>query len=277
MQLLYDLADRITAYDEKGALMQLRAILDAGADTRTLIKDLADIFRRIMWLSVGADSDEPDEQLIPLAQRFGKAASIRALDLLIKKEYEMRINLRADIVLETAVMGIMAPEDDNKAAPALRLDKLEARLRSLESRGSIAAPSANAPEPAPTPKKTAEKKEPAATGSAHKTMAGAADMTDAWAKILTALKEEKYFVYTHAQKAHNVLKIGQTLELKFDSAHDVEADYMKQAAAQNAVLKELKKLTGESLSISVVTETAASEEPLSADILRMFGTDIEQI
>ena len=282
MQLLYSLADCITAYDEKGALTQLRTILDAGADTRTLIKDLADMFRRMMWLSVGADTDETDERLVPLAQRFGKTASIRALDLLIKKEYEMRINLRADIVLETAVMGIMAPEDDAQAPPSLRLDKLEARLDALETRGPVSAPVKEAPPQAPAQKTPSEKGLPvehktSAAPPPRKNEANTADMTDVWTQILDTLKNEKYFVYTHAQKAHQVLKVGQTLELKFDSAHDVEADYMKQAAAQNAVLKELLKITGESLSVSVVTEAVSNDEPLSADILRMFGTDIEQI
>ncbi len=290
MQLLYDLADRITDYDEKGALMQLRAILDAGVDTRTLIKDLADIFSRMMWLSVGADTDETDERLVSLAQRFGKTASIRALDLLIKKEYEMRINLRADIVLETAVMGIMAPEDDEQAPPSLRLDKLEARLAALEAHGPVSSPLKNTPELTSPQKASAEravhkasaekapqtvKREPKTPP--HNTATHPADMADVWTQILGALKEKKYFVYTHAHKAHQVLRVGQTLELKFDSVHDVEADYMKQTAAQNAVLAELHNITGESLSISVVTEAAASDEPLSADILRMFGTDIEQI
>ena len=46
-----------------------------------------------------------------------------------------------------------------------------------------------------------------------------------------ALKNEKPILCIPMQrKRTSVLKVGQTLELKFDSGeHDVEADYMKQA------------------------------------------------
>jgi len=284
-QLLIDLACRITEYDAKGALEQLRVILDAGADTRTLIKDLADMFRRMMWLSVGADTDESNIQLIPMAQRFGKDACVRALDLLIQKEYEMRINLRADIVLETAVMGIMAPEDDADASPSLRLQKLETRLSVLESRGIAqqtapqTAPPAQAKKAAQAPSvpKPAKKSVPAEAQKKPMSASAQADVTAMWDKVLAMLKKDAYFVYTHAHKAAEVLKIGQTLELKYDSAHDIEADYMRQPAAQNALLEHLNELTGETMSVSIVIEKAKQESSVTAEILSMFGDNVEQI
>ena len=287
MQLLYDLTGYIVSYDEKGALEQLRTILDAGADTRTLIKDLADIFRRMMWLSVGADADEADAALMPMAQRFGKTACMRALDLLIKKEYEMRINLRADIVLETAVMGIMAPEDDAEAPPSVRLEKLEARLANLEANG-IAPQVATAPTPksAPPVQKPNDavdgQKIPAPTSALAKTETKpvhkqTSDINAVWAQVLDALQQDAYFIYTHAQAAASVLQVGQTLEIKYDSAHDVEADFMKQSAAQKAVRERLYALTGNTLSVSIVIETAPEKTAIDANILNMFGEDIEQI
>jgi len=130
-QQLYGLIDSITAYDEKNALERLAALLGAGADTRALIKDLGEAFRRMMWLSVGA-GNEDDGGLKAMAERFGKNACVRALNILIQKEYEMRQNLRADIVLETAVMALMAPEDDESASDKTRIEKLEARVAALE-------------------------------------------------------------------------------------------------------------------------------------------------
>ena len=282
MQLLYDLAARITAYDEKGALEQLRAVIDAGADTRTLIKDLADTFRRLMWLSVGADTDEADEPLVPMAQRFGKEACMRALDLLIQKEYEMRINLRADIVLETAVMGIMAPEDDAQASSSLRLEKLEARLADLEARGiaPAAAPAQKVPEvqkAAPAQKPAIQKPAAEAPDSTGTASGQASDADALWAQVLNALQQDAYFIYTHAREAAGVIRVGQTVELKYDSAHDIEAEYMRQPAAQKAVQQRLHTLTGETLSLSVVIEAAPEKSTIDANILSMFGEDIEQI
>ena len=57
-----------------------------GADTRALIKDLAETFRRMMWLSVGA-GDIDDSGLEAKAKSYGKNACIRALNILIQKEF----------------------------------------------------------------------------------------------------------------------------------------------------------------------------------------------
>ena len=51
----------------------LRDILDAGADTRTLIKDLADVFRRMMWIAAGANLGGSDD-LKPLAKQLMRPA-----------------------------------------------------------------------------------------------------------------------------------------------------------------------------------------------------------
>ncbi|MDD5018017.1 MAG: DNA polymerase III subunit gamma/tau, partial [Eubacteriales bacterium] len=248
--MLLSLTEHIVAYDEKGALEQLREILDAGADTRALIKDLADVFRRLMWLCAGADMEDTDERLKPLAERFGKNASIRALDILIKKEYEMRINLRADIVLETALMAIMAPEDDASATDTQRLEKLEARLKTLE-KARIAAPPVTAPPEMPkkaekkiipdtvqpetikNTEKTQEPQKPEKTAktsdnSGNKEEPAGTDAGDIWKTLLSELKKDAYFVFTYAQKAKEVLQADRILEIKYDSADEIAADYLKQ-------------------------------------------------
>ena len=291
--LLYQLVAHIAEYDEKNALEQLRAILDAGADTRALIKDLADVFRRMMWQSAGAKSEDADESLQSLAARFGKNASIRALNIMIKKEYEMRINLRADIVLETAVMAIMAPEDDAASSDINRIEKLEARLKTLENgRDTITstAPAENktskpADVLAAAPKKPVDtapvKTEgpPLESAAAHHGGAdtSAEDAGEIWKKILSELKKDAYFVYTHAQKASQVVQVGRILEVKYDSADEIAADYLKQPAAQKTITQKLENLTGKSISISVIIEKKAAESPVDMNLLNMFGTDIEEI
>ena len=287
-EMLIALSEHIANYDEKGALESLLSILDAGADTRALIKDLADIFRRMMWLSTGADIEETDERLKPLAKLFGKNACIRALDILIQKEYEMRQNLRADIVLETALMAVMAPEDDATAGDTVRLEKLEARLSALESGHGAAQP-----KPAEKPgnssvkahrentaKKAAQAKtqKTSVSDSGQKNMnTDNIDMADIWQKVLDGLKKDAYFVFTHAQKAKEVLQVGHTLEIKYDSSEEIAADYLKQPAAQKTIIAGVEKLTGKPLSVSVVIEKAHENTPVDTEILKMFGTDIEEI
>lgn len=287
--MLQKLIEHIAQYDEKGTLEQLRSILDAGADTRALIKDLADVFRRMMWLGTGADMQDTDEQLKPLAKLFGKNASIRALDILIKKEYEMRINLRSDIVLETALMSIMAPEDSASSTDTQRLEKLEARLKVLED-------GRNAQPPVIETTKTPEIKTPSGIAppiaaikpekkaisvitddSNAKNNEDLKDYGDIWNKILDVLKRDAYFVFTYAQKAKEVMQVGSILEIKFDNDNEIAADYLKEPAAQKTITQILEKLTEKPLSISVLIENKAVESPVDIGLLKMFGTDIEEI
>ncbi len=287
-RLIIALAGRIARYDEKGALEQLRELLDAGADTRTLIKDLADIFRRMMWIAAGARAEEQDKELAALAQTFGKNACLRALGILIRKEYEMRINLRADIVLETAVMEMMCPEDDAAAADTHRLEKLEARLKALEQRGIAPAPEEK-PKEAHTGKakdapavKAEDKRQPQAkSGGAIKAGEKAAKAQSAddgvWSKLLGAIKKDAYFIYTQAQKADSASFSGGRLEIVYYSDESIAADYMKQPAVQSTLTDKLKDMTGESAVISVTVKEKQAEQPADLNVLSMFGTEIEDI
>lgn len=281
------LVAHIAAYDEKAALECLRNILDAGADTRTLIKDLAGIFRRMMWIAAGAGTDA-DEKFIPLAETYGKSASVRALDILIGKEYEMRQNLRADIVLETAVMALMCPEDDASATDTQRLEKLEGRLKTLEQQGIRVQDAPKAPNAQPASQKKAQKQPKAANEQPalqQKTRSeqpsdikDGATVHDIWAKLLAVLKEKAYFVFTHAQKAIEVQCASNVLELKFNADDDISAAYMKEPPAQKAIGECLSAITNRDIAISIIIEHPKEEAPVDAKIYEMFGDqNIERV
>lgn len=270
-QMIFELAERISKYDEKGALEQLRALLDAGADTRTLIKDLADIFRRMMWISAGAGADEQDKRLKSLADSFGKNAGLRALDILIRKEYEMRLNLRADIVLETAVMEIMCPEDDKEAADVHRIEKLESRLAELEGRSF--APAKEQEKPAV--KKAAVKKQPEKEPEVLKPETK--EPADGiWQKLLDVIKKDAYYVFTHAQKATGAVQSGGRFEIKFSWEENIAADYMKRQDTQKILAGALEQLTGNTMVISIATEKIISEAP-EAGPLSAFDIEVEEV
>ena len=280
-QMLYDLIDCITAYDEKGALERLASLLMAGADTRALIKDLAESFRRMMWLSVGA-GDPDDSGLEAKAKSFGKNACIRALNILIQKEYEMRQNLRADIVLETAVMALMCPEDDDSAPDTTRIEKLEARLTALEKRPAAAAPVQVAPAQAVQPE-TPKAKAPvkAVTKAHHKAESsqGVSDAQELWQKLLAALKADAYyFVYPHAAKAKQAVHKGEDgLEITFGGDAEMAAEFLKHTPAQKAMGEVLEKLTGRQMNLSIIIEKESGSKSGESDILAMFGDKIEEI
>lgn len=270
-RLVLELAARISKYDEKGALEQLRALLDAGADTRTLIKDLADIFRRMMWLSAGADSDEQDNSLKPLAESFGKNASLRALDILIRKEYEMRLNLRADIVLETAIMEIMCPEDIKDSSDIHRIEKLESRIAELENRSFTQEQHLE-----PAVKKETARKQPEQKSAASPKPSAQEKTADViWQKVLEVIKKNAYYIFPQAQKALGAVRNGSRFEIKYSLEEYIAADYMKQPAAHKVLEKALEELTGETLVISVITEQTKTDSPADSGPLSVFDVPIE--
>ncbi len=273
MSQLYALAGHIADYDEKGALTGLRALLSAGADTRALIKDLADVFRRMMWLAAGADAEEDDADLKVLAPKYGKAACIRALNILIQKEYEMRQNLRADIVLETAVMALMAPEDDASSPAAARIDKLEARLRTLEERPFTAGP-APAAESKAIP--VAEKPK---TRAAKPAAAKASAITDTnadniWKKTLLALEDKKaYHICTYAKKADAVVCTDDVFEIRFDAENETAAESLKMPNAEAALIQTLSAEAGRPLTVKIIRAHGTQAGSAGVDITEIFGAE----
>ena len=273
MASLYALTGSIARYEEKEALEQLREIINGGADTRVLIHDLADLFRRLMWITAGAAPDEVDTPLAALAKTYGKAACVRALDILLRKEYEMRQNLRADIVLETAVMALMAPEDDATAPDAVRIEKLEARLAALETRAS-AIPAVTADTSSASPVEKKPEKPKAEKAPAVPSVPKDASATALWQKVLQKLKSVDYMSYSHASRASGVSLAGDRLDVVFES-NEVSADYLKQDdAARKAVEAILHAAAGKPIGISVAYR---KRETTGTQPEKFFGEDIEEI
>ncbi len=275
MQQHHLLIGHIVGYDEKNALLQLAALVSGGADTHALLKALADAFRRMMWISVGA-ADADDETLDAYAKSFGKQACIRALNILIQKEYEMRQNLRADIVLETAVLDIMSPEDDPAVPDTLRIEKLEARLAALEQAQSQAPKTAHTiQKESAAPKKPAEKAKAAAVAVKTQSPKGS-DAGPLHKKLLDTLKQDAYHICPYASKAKPVLRTDGTLELEFCSTDEMSAEYLKQPAVMDIIKKALEKAAGNPMPVCVTMGQEIINTP-NTDILAILGADVEEI
>ena len=278
MQSLLSLAGSIARYEEKEALEGLRGMISAGADTRVLIHDLADIFRRMMWITAGASQGEADTPLAALAKAYGKTACVRALDILLRKEYEMRQNLRADIVLETAVMALMAPEDDTEAPGTARIEKLEARLAALEKHGVTAAPADTipvVPEKAASTRPAEKKADKPKTEKpgAPKAVPQNTEAATLWEKALRQLRTADYPTYALAKNASGAMLVGDRLEVFFDN-NEMSADFLKQEAAHKALESAAAAAAGQPVAVSVVFR---KHETAGETALKLFGEDIEEI
>jgi len=278
MRAVHALVGHIARYEEKEALEALRALLLSGADTRVLIHDLADVFRRMMWISAGAAADEADDDLKALTKQYGKAACVRALDILLRKEYEMRQNLRSDIVLETAVMALMAPEDDTASPDALRVEKLEARLAALEQRAAQASITAPAASPASArPKEVASRPDTAAKAAAKTTpkpvpQDAAADAI--WRQALEKLDHDDHIVYTYARKAACAAIAGDRLDILFDEPCTA-AEMLKQDSEHKIVENTVAACAGRPLTVTVTVKKR--EAAANAGRAIRFTDQIEEI
>jgi DNA polymerase III gamma/tau subunit len=269
---LLALCGHIARYEEKEALEALRDMIGAGADTRVLMGDLADVFRRMMWIAAGAAPEEADAPLTALAKAYGKTACVRALDILLRKEYEMRQNLRADIVLETAAMALMAPEDDASAPDIARIEKLEARLAALEARpAAAAAPAVTAS--APPAEKTEAKKPKTEKPSAAKASAKDTEAEALWMKVLESLKKDDRGNYAQAKRASCAKLTGDRLEVIFDG-NEMSADYLRQDASHKTLEDIASAAAGRPVCVFIISKKKETSDETPH---RLFGEDIEEI
>ncbi len=143
---LLSLAESITGYDEKTAIQKLEAIKDSGADIKVLLKDLAYLFKSMLFLTKGANalsagvSEDEATQLKEMGQRFGEQALLRGLDILIESENRMRMNSLPDIVLQATVIRLMNPGFEPDAPLAARIERLEAELGAVKKNPPKAEP-----------------------------------------------------------------------------------------------------------------------------------------
>ena len=283
MAMVNRLAGSISVYDEKQALETLRSIIDSGADTRALVKDLAEVFRRMMWISSGAET-QGFEELKEYAQNFGKRACVRALDILIQKEYEMRQNLRADIVLETAVMSLMAPQDDETSGCAERIEKLEQQIKNIAAGGVKAPSQANQqaekkprPKKEEQPKQIKEQPQRAAPQEKHEEPEREAkEPSEYWQNLLESLRKDEYYLFTQAKLALEAKITGNVLEIIFDNGSEVCADLLKQEPAQKAILERIRQQNYKIEAVSVEVKPKPKDNG-DANIIEMFGANIEKI
>jgi N-acetyl-beta-hexosaminidase len=189
-------------------------------------------------------------------------------------------------VLETAVMALMAPEDDASSGSTERIEKLEHKLKELEVSGVKTAveKKASAAEKQPAPPKKAqppkETNEQAVQAAPEKKQEQKSKNTDEssqyWQELLESLRQEEYYVFTHAKLALETKINGSVLEIVFDSGDEFSADLLKKQAASKAILERIKQHNDAVVGISVEIKAKPKDDG-DANVLEMFGADIERI
>lgn len=131
---LYALVGAMAEYDDKAALAQLTAILDAGIEAGVLVGQLLECFHRMLLDAV----EERGEQspLWQASEMLGKKALLRGVEIFSAAQGNIRFAARPEIMLESAVLRFLLPEGEKDAsALEYRVQRLEQQLARLEQSG----------------------------------------------------------------------------------------------------------------------------------------------
>lgn len=148
---MFEFAGALISYDAAAALKLIDDALRRGGDPRVFSLDAANHLRGVLLAQVAGDRLEALlEVTAEDAQRFREQAGrssreqlMRAMELFMRVESEMKWTTQPRIMLELAAVRACHPEEEADADLRERMDRIEKRVEN----GVIAAPAAR-PEPA---------------------------------------------------------------------------------------------------------------------------------
>ena len=151
---MFEFADALIAYDAAAALSMIDDAMRRGSDPRVFSLDAANHLRGVLLAEVAGEQLDRILEITPEdAQRFREQAGranreqlMRAMELFMRVESEMKWATQPRTILELAAVRACHPEQEAESDLRERLDRMEKRIES----GAIAAPAAKA---APVPEK----------------------------------------------------------------------------------------------------------------------------
>ena len=151
---MFEFADALIAYDAAAALSMIDDAMRRGSDPRVFSLDAANHLRGVLLAEVAGEQLDRILEITPEdAQRFREQAGranreqlMRAMELFMRVESEMKGATQPRTILELAAVRACHPEQEAESDLRERLDRMEKRIES----GAIAAPAAKA---APVPEK----------------------------------------------------------------------------------------------------------------------------
>ncbi len=131
------------------ALRITENILKEGKAVGVLLKDVIELLSRVTVCMLCKDAEkllslprELYETVRALADGAEREAVLRATEILVRLESELRVSSSPRISFETAVLRVACPADDlDLSALRTRLDKLERELEALKTAAPATAPS----------------------------------------------------------------------------------------------------------------------------------------
>jgi DNA polymerase III subunit gamma/tau len=270
---LLSLVKSITSYDERNAILKLESIKDSGADIKVLLKDLAYIFKGMLFLVKGADAlssgvlDEEAEELKIMGENFGENSLLRALEILIENEGMMRMNSLPDIVLQSAVIKLMCPNVDEAATDVQRIEKLEAKVNELKKNGITDKHTKEKKETIEEKKviATQQKKEQAkpvkrTVKSADENKESTVDENnvEAWKRVLKEVNDKAGYLYPHVKNLKMINDKNETYT--FEVEEGLSYDFLIDKNNHKKVEEFMKHIFNKNLSLIIKSVKKSDKE-----------------
>ncbi len=158
---LFEFAGALIDYDAAAALNLIDEAMRRGGDPRVFSLDAANHLRGVLLAQLAGDRLDQLLEVTPEdAQRFREQAGranreqlMRAMDLFMRVESEMKWTTQPRTMLELAAVRACHPEQEADSDLRERMDRMEKRIES----GAIAAPAPKAAAKAPAAEATAPK------------------------------------------------------------------------------------------------------------------------
>ena len=157
---LFDMADRLLTGDARGALFSLDEVVRQGRDMAVFAGDLAGHMRSLLLAKACGDCADLLSCTADRMARYEKQAArhpnariLYAMEQLMRVQSDMRYFPSPRMLLETVLVRIAQPADDESAeALSARLALVEEKLKAFSLNGvpAVAAPASTAPAPKPT-------------------------------------------------------------------------------------------------------------------------------
>jgi DNA polymerase-3 subunit gamma/tau len=292
--LLLDLIDAVVEEDGPRAFALADRAVEAGHDLRLVCRELAQVVRDMMMLSIdparAGDGDLADgerERLTALVKRFSREDLMRAFDLLAKTEQDIRaashpryhfemmllrwMHLRKLVPLADLLAGSAGAGSGGGSGGALRPPARPAsaprgvpatrggeRIASAAARPAVTQPPvASRPAPAPAPPTAAP---PRAAAAPAAEPLGTSAFKDA---LLAEIRSAKGFFYnTVVAQAQKIEVTSEGVTFTFLPAHRVLREQFDQARAWLEPVAE--RLAGRRVPVKAVQASAAAVETVEA-------------
>ncbi|MEZ4357307.1 MAG: DNA polymerase III subunit gamma/tau [Eubacteriales bacterium] len=270
-------------YDMKGTLLAVQDLHASGADMGVLFKDLVCVFRDMYTLSFISDDidlkfiGEDVKELKKAGANMGKEALLRTIDILLSKEKDLRYAFSPEILIQTALLSAMSPEDKKQENISERIDKLESVYKNIQkdSKNTEVTESKKEVKPLKTididktvsPLKIKEDLKAKETFKEHETpKTGNVE----WESLVKASKSKAAFLYEHFLRLRFISEDKDVICLSCPEKSSISADILLSSAAKDVIKKLTKEFYGRDMSLIIKVDKEQAAFDFTDDTIEII-------